>query len=73
MTLSLAKALGPEIRVNTVCPGFIGTGWFLDRFGEETFNRIVKDQEDITPLKELGHLTILQSQLSFFVWRVESI
>ena len=30
MTLSLAKALGPEIRVNTVCPGFIGTGWFLD-------------------------------------------
>ena len=27
MTLSLAKALGPEIRVNTVCPGFIGTGW----------------------------------------------
>ena len=67
MTLSLAKALGPEIRVNTVCPGFIGTGWFLDRFGEETFNRIVKDQEDITPLKELEHLTILQSQLSFFV------
>ena len=23
MTLSLARALGPEIRVNTVCPGFV--------------------------------------------------
>ena len=34
MTLSLAKALGPEIRVNTVCPGFIGTGWFENRFGK---------------------------------------
>ena len=54
MTLSLAKALGPEIRVNTVCPGFIGTGWFLDRFGEEKFNKIVKDQEEITPLKRAG-------------------
>ena len=39
MTLSLAKALGPEIRVNTVCPGFIGTGWFENRFGKETFDR----------------------------------
>ena len=27
MTLSLAKALGPEIRVNTVCPGFNGVSW----------------------------------------------
>ena len=45
MTLSLAKALGPEIRVNTVCPGFIGTGWFENRFGKETFDRIKKDQE----------------------------
>ena len=66
MTLSLAKALGPEIRVNTVCPGFIGTGWFLDRFGEETFNRIVKDQEDITPLKRAGTPDDIAKSVIFF-------
>lgn len=27
MTQSLARALGPEIRVNAVCPGFVRTPW----------------------------------------------
>src|SRR5499425_907886 len=40
MTLSLARALAPLIRVNAICPGFIGTRWFKDRFGDETFNRL---------------------------------
>ena len=66
MTLSLAKSLGPEIRVNTVCPGFIGTGWFLDRFGEETFNKIVKDQEDLTPLKRAGTPDDIAKSVIFF-------
>ncbi len=35
MTLSLARALAPEIRVNGVCPGFIGTRWFKDEWGED--------------------------------------
>ncbi len=66
MTLSLAKALGPEIRVNTVCPGFIVTGWFLDRFGEEKFNKIVKDQEEITPLKRAGTPDDIAKSVVFF-------
>lgn len=28
MTLSLARALAPRIRVNAVCPGFVDTPWF---------------------------------------------
>ena len=36
MTLSLARALAPKIRVNAICPGFIDTRWFGDAFGEET-------------------------------------
>ncbi|MEH6647312.1 SDR family NAD(P)-dependent oxidoreductase [Sulfitobacter sp.] len=28
MTVSLARALAPAIRVNAICPGFIGTRWF---------------------------------------------
>jgi len=54
MTLSLARALAPEIRVNAVCPGFVGTRWFRDKLGEQGFNDMVKFVEDSTPLKAAG-------------------
>lgn len=34
MTLSLAKALAPAIRVNTICPGYIDTPWYTKCCGE---------------------------------------
>ena len=34
MTLSLARAMGPEIRVNAVCPGFVETGWLKAGLGD---------------------------------------
>jgi 3-oxoacyl-[acyl-carrier protein] reductase len=40
MTLSLARALAPEIRVNAVCPGLVATPWFTERFGEAVFERV---------------------------------
>ena len=34
MTLSLARVLGPQIRVNAVCPGFVQTRWLQGALGE---------------------------------------
>jgi NAD(P)-dependent dehydrogenase (short-subunit alcohol dehydrogenase family) len=51
MTLSLARALAPKIRVNALCPGFIDTRWFTDAYGEETTDRIRANVEATTPLK----------------------
>ena len=51
MTLSLARALAPRIRVNAICPGFIDTRWFPDAFGAETTERIRQRIVDTTPLK----------------------
>ena len=34
MTMSLARALGPEIRVNAVCPGMVDTKWLREGYGE---------------------------------------
>jgi len=51
MTLSLARALAPRIRVNAICPGFIDTRWFPDAFGAETTERIRQRIVDSTPLK----------------------
>ena len=50
MTLSLARALAPEIRVNGVCPGFIGTRWFKDQWGDAYERRSAKVAAD-TPLQ----------------------
>ena len=50
MTLSLARALGPDIRVNAVCPGFIGTRWFKDDMGAETYEAMEASVRKSTPL-----------------------
>ena len=51
MTLSLARALAPKIRVNAICPGFIDTRWFSDAFGEQGAAGIRENISKITPLK----------------------
>ncbi|OAF08767.1 oxidoreductase [Bradyrhizobium centrolobii] len=42
MTLPLARALAPSIRVNTICPDYIDTPWFTKARGE-TSARQVRD------------------------------
>ena len=54
MTLSLARALGPEIRVNAVCPGFMATQWFSDVLGQEGLDELVARQKAATPLQRAG-------------------
>ncbi|MEQ6247250.1 SDR family NAD(P)-dependent oxidoreductase [Sulfitobacter sp. HNIBRBA3233] len=45
MTVSLARALAPAIRVNAICPGFIGTRWFKDAMDEQAFEKTVRAVE----------------------------
>lgn len=66
MTLSLARALAPEIRVNAVCPGFIGTRWFSDRMDDAGFQGMVEQQRKITPLKRAGTPDDIADSVVFF-------
>jgi len=54
MTLSLARALGPEIRVNTICPGFIQGRWLRGGMGDEAYEAAKAHQERATPLRKAG-------------------
>jgi NAD(P)-dependent dehydrogenase (short-subunit alcohol dehydrogenase family) len=51
MTLSLARALAPLIRVNTVCPGYIDTPWFTKGRGAEAAKQVRDSVVERTPLK----------------------
>src|SRR6204780_5523144 len=51
ITLSLARALAPLIRVNTVCPGYIDTPWFTKGRGVEGAAKIRDSVVAKVPLK----------------------
>jgi len=52
MTKSLARVLGPEIRVNAICPGFIEGEWLKAGLGE-AYEKIKQKTEQQTPLKKV--------------------
>jgi NAD(P)-dependent dehydrogenase (short-subunit alcohol dehydrogenase family) len=51
ITLSLARALAPLIRVNTVCPGYIDTPWFTKGRGVEGAAKVRDSVVARVPLK----------------------
>jgi len=51
MTISLARALAPKIRVNAICPGFIDTPWFGKGMPAERIDRMREATAASTPLR----------------------
>ena len=54
MTMSLARALAPHVRVNAVCPGFVATRWFANEFGTEAGERMAAEHKKTLPLDRVA-------------------
>ena len=50
MTLHLARALAPEVRVNAVCPGLLTTRWVPRGIGQEAYEKLRASYEAGAPL-----------------------
>lgn len=54
LTVALARALGPEIKVNAVCPGFIEGDWLRQGMGDQRYDSVKTKLESGTPLRSVN-------------------
>lgn len=52
MTRSLARVMGPEVRVNAVCPGFVQGEWLKKGLGEDSYNTLLEKTRAAAPLHD---------------------
>lgn len=68
MTLTLARTLAPEIRVNCVCPGLTDTRWNRAGLGDERYEAVLAGYERAAPL---GRATTAEDIAEAVVWLIE--
>ncbi|WP_169568595.1 SDR family NAD(P)-dependent oxidoreductase [Sneathiella limimaris] len=68
MTKSLARALGPEITVNAICPGMIETRWLKEGWGEENYDR---NKASMTKKVPLANISKPEDIADAVVWFIE--
>lgn len=54
LTLGLARALAPKVRVNAVLPGLIEGRWMRDGLGDETYERVKTQYADASLLGKVA-------------------
>jgi len=68
ITLTLARALGPEIRVNAVCPGMIEGRWLREGLGEKVYEAVRERYRANAPLRRAAQPDDIAEAI---VWLIE--
>lgn len=67
MTLSLARALGPALRINAVCPGFIQGEWLREGLGDQQYEAAKAHHERNAPLGLTADADTVADAILFFI------
>ncbi|MBV1905601.1 MAG: SDR family oxidoreductase [Pseudomonadales bacterium] len=67
MTLSLARSLGSEIRVNAVCPGFIQGEWLRQGLGDEVYDNMLSGLKQTAPLGQTATADSVSNAILYFI------
>lgn len=66
MSMSLARVLAPEVRVNVLAPGFVETPWLVEGYGSR-YRKIKEAYEGIAPMKSVAMPADVASAIAWLV------
>jgi 3-oxoacyl-[acyl-carrier protein] reductase len=67
MTVALARVLGPEIRINAICPGFIQGEWLQAGMGKERYENTKNFLETRLPLRMTATPEMIAATVRYFI------
>lgn len=73
MTLSLARSLAPEVRVNAVCPGFVDSAWWARRHDAATIDAMRKRAASTAVLRRVATSDDVAEAMMLFALHGRSI